>query len=434
MIRVLGYALLVAGVLAATLWFARDLPPPDRVRFAAGVEDGGYWRIAEQYRAILAEDGIALDLVATAGSVENADLLASGAVDAALLQGGIEPDGPVETLGSVFTEPLLIFARVDASARDRASPDTVGADRSVAIPRNVAEWTGLRIAAGAQGSGTRAAAQSLLAAAGLEETDDMLLPLGGADAAGALAAGEADVAVFVAPLSAPYLAPILADPDVALLPVAHVVALSRRMAQARIVDVPSGAFSLDPPLPAEDLRLLGLVARIVAIPHLHPAAVDRIVEAAIRVHGPGDVLTRAGTYPSMDDAALPQDSYARDLLADGPSVFADILPYWVVAQINRFAILLLPIIFLLLPLLRALPGLYAFRVRSRVFRHYARIRQIEADAARTRDAAHLEELRTELREIDGEIARLKLPLAYRDYAYNARLHIDLLLSRISAGR
>ncbi|WP_299649680.1 ABC transporter substrate-binding protein [uncultured Jannaschia sp.] len=429
MIRVLGYALLVVGVLAATLWFARDLPPPERVRFAAGIEDGGYWRIAERYRDILAEDGISLDLVATAGSVENAALLASGVVDAALLQGGIEPDVPVETLGSVFIEPLLIFARLDTGT---GGADAVAPNRPVGIPRNVAEWAGLRIAAGAEGSGTRAATSSLLAAAGLPGADNTLLSLGGADAAGALAAGEADVAVFVAPLSAPYLQPILSDPDVMLLPVAHVVALSRRMAQARIVDVPSGAFSLDPPLPAEDLRLLGLVARIVAEPHLHPAAVDRIVEAAIRVHGPGDVLTSAGTYPSMADAALPQDSYARDLLADGPSVFADILPYWVVAQINRFAILLLPIVFLLLPLLRALPGLYAFRVRSRVFRHYARIRQIEAEAARTADAGHLTDLQTELREIDDEIARLKLPLAYRDYAYNARLHIDLLLSRIAS--
>ena len=429
MIRVLGYALLFAGVLAATIWFARDLPPPERVRFAAGIEDGGYWRIAERYRDILAEDGIALDLVATAGSDENAALLASGAVDAALLQGGIEPDVPVETLGSVFIEPLLIFARLDTATGDGGA---VAPDRPVGIPRNVAEWAGLRIAAGAEGSGTRAATSSLLAAAGLPGADNTLLSLGGADAAGALAAGEADVAVFVAPLSAPYLQPILSDPDVMLLPVAHVVALSRRMAQARIVDVPSGAFSLDPPLPAEDLRLLGLVARIVAEPHLHPAAVDRIVEAAIRVHGPGDVLTSAGTYPSMADAALPQDSYARDLLADGPSVFADILPYWVVAQINRFAILLLPIVFLLLPLLRALPGLYAFRVRSRVFRHYARIRQIESEAARTTDAGHLKDLQTELREIDDEIARLKLPLAYRDYAYNARLHIDLLLSRIAS--
>ncbi|WP_299817006.1 TAXI family TRAP transporter solute-binding subunit [uncultured Jannaschia sp.] len=429
MIRILGYALLVVGVLGVTLWFARDLPPPDRVRFAAGVEGNGYWRIAERYRDILARDGITLDLVATAGSVENAELLARGAVDAALLQGGIEPDATVETLGAVFTEPLLVFARVNPSGGDAAGASV--ADRPVPIPRNVAEWAGLRIAAGGEGSGTRAAVRGLLAAAGVPEADNALLPLGGADAARALAAGEADVAVFVAPLSAPYLQPILADPGVTLLPLAHVAALSRRMEQARIVDVPSGTFSLDPPLPAEDLRLLGLVARIVALPGLHPAAVDRIVEAAIRLHGPGDVLTPAGTYPSMDETALPQDSYARDLLADGPSVFADILPYWIVAQINRFAILLLPIVFLLLPLLRALPGLYAFRVRSRVFRHYARIRRIEAEAARATDAAQLEDLRTELREIDGEIARLKLPLAYRDYAYNARLHIDLLLNRIA---
>ena len=51
----------------------------------------------------------------------------------------------------------------------------------------------------------------------------------------------------------------------------RVVALSRRMPQSILVDVPSGAFALDPPLPARERQLLGLVARIVAQPELHPA-------------------------------------------------------------------------------------------------------------------------------------------------------------------
>ena len=215
-----------------------------------------------------------------------------------------------------------------------------------------------------------------------------------------------------------------------LIALDHVTSLARRMPQARIVDVPSGAFSLDPPLPPADRRLLGLVGRIAADPRLHPAAVDRLVEAAIEVHGPGDVLTAEGVYPSMEHTALPEDSYARDRLADGPSIFADLLPYWVVAQINRFAILLVPIVFLLLPLLRALPGLYRFRLRSRVFRHYGRIREIEAEAAETNDGAALRGLDAELSALDHEIASLRLPLAYREYAFDTRLHIELLRRKI----
>ena len=418
MTRIALFLLAVLAGLGLLVWAARDLPPPSSVRFAAGIENGGYWRIAERYREVLARDGIDLVLIPTAGSVENARLLEEERAEAALLQGGVEAAGGIETLGAVFTEPLLIFVRADG----------------LAVPTNVARWRGLRIAAGAPGSGTRAAAESFRAAAGLPEDGNAFLPLSGADAAAAILAGDVDAALFVAPLSAPYLADVLADPRVTLLQIDHLVALSRRMPQSVIVDVPSGAFDLDPPLPARDRRLLGLVARLAAVEGLHPAAVDRLVMAAFEIHGPGDVITEAGRFPSMEPASLPQDSYARDLIADGPSALGRFLPYWIVAQISRVAILLLPIVFLLLPLLRVLPGLYALGIRRRVFTHYARIREIDDEAGRTSDADRLERLRSDLDSIDHQIAELNLPLAYRDYAYDARMHIDLLQTRIDAKR
>ncbi|GAB3685074.1 TAXI family TRAP transporter solute-binding subunit [Salinisphaera aquimarina] len=416
MLRVSALILAVVMTVTALWWLSRDIVPPSTVRFAAGIEDGGYWRIATKYRDILAKDGIDLKLIATAGSVENARLMAAGEADAALLQGGIAASDGIETLGAVFTEPLLIFAR-----------PTAGVD----VPHNPAQWSGLRIAAGGDGSGTRAAARAFLNAAGLSGDANTLLPLGGADAAQALTSGDADVALFVAPLSAPYLSPVLADAEATLLQLDHIVALSRRMPQSILVDVPSGAFALNPPLPPRERQLLGLVARIVAQPELHPAIVDRLVEAARKVHEPGDVITPEGQFPSMENTSLPQDAYARDLIADGPSPLNAFLPYWVVAQISRFAILLLPIVFLLLPLLRTLPGLYRWSIRNRVFRHYARIREIDEAASETDDPQELRALEYELAELDLEIASLHLPLTYRGYAYDARLHIDLLRKRIA---
>lgn len=415
-LRLVGYFAVVAAVVLGTVFAVRDLMPPRTLRFAAGIEDGGYWRFAERYRDVLAEDGIALELVATAGSVENARLLDEGTVRAGLLQGGVSPDRDAVALGSVFIEPLLIFSRR-------------GAD-GVRIPPNVAEWSGLTIAAGAEGSGTRAAAVALLAAAGVGNGANTLLPVGGAEAAEALSRGAADVALFVAPLSAPYLAGLLSDEGVGLVPVAHATALSRRMPQAAIVDVPSGAFQLSPPLPPQDRSLLALVARMVAAPDLHPALVDRLVEAAVKVHGAGDILSSEGNYPNLENTSLPAQPYARDRLADGPSPLADMLPFWAVAQVERLAILLLPIVFLLLPLLRALPGLYSWGIRSRVFRHYARIREIDAEVGGAADPARLRDLDRELLDLDRAIAALRLPLAYRDQAYNARLHIELLRRRI----
>ena len=94
MIRIALPILAILAGIGLLIWTARDLMPPDRVRFAAGIEGGGYWRIAERYREILARDGIDLVLIPTAGSVENARLLESGDAQAGLLQGRDRDRGP----------------------------------------------------------------------------------------------------------------------------------------------------------------------------------------------------------------------------------------------------------------------------------------------------------------------------------------------------
>ena len=411
-------ALWIVAAVAAALALvplSRDLAPPRALVLAAGPEGGGYHALAERYAAILARDGIAVEVLATRGSVENARLLTEGRAGAALLQGGVAPEGPAQSLGAVFPEPLFAFA-----AR--------GGLRGP--PANPALWGGLGIAAGAEGSGTRAAVLDLLDAAGVAPDERRLVALGGAEAADALLAGEVELALFVAPLAAPYLEPLLGSERVRMLGLEHLRALTGRLPASAQVTLPSGAVSLDPPAPDRDVAKLAMVAELAAVPDLHPSLVDRLVTAAVEIHSGRGALTRDGEYPTMRLAALPPDPYARDLLADGPSALNRYLPYWVVAQVARFAILLLPVLFILLPLLRALPGLYVWRMRRRVFRHYAAIRAIDEEAAATRDPARLEVLARRLEELDREIAALRLPLPYRDLAYTARLHIDLLRKRL----
>lgn len=99
-----------------------------------------------------------------------------------------------------------------------------------------------------------------------------------------------------------------------------------------------------------------------------------------------------------------------------------------VAQVNRFAILLLPLIFILLPL----PGAYAWQMRRRVFRHYHAIRAIDMEARETASPERLRELETQLDKIDAEVAQMTLPPPYRDRAYTAQLHIELVRQRVES--
>ena len=176
---------IVSALLSvAAIWLlSRDILPPKELRLAAGMEGGGYWQIAEGYAAILAADGIAVEIVPTAGSVENAALLEAGAVEAALMQGGVPAAARSDALGALFYEPVWIFLAEGA-----------------VVPANPGAWDGVRIAAGGAGSGTRSAFDAFVAAsgAGVEA-----LPLSGGAARDALRAGEVDAAFFVARLRRP---------------------------------------------------------------------------------------------------------------------------------------------------------------------------------------------------------------------------------------
>ena len=96
-------AVALLGLIIA--FMLMDPAPPKKIRFAAGAPGGAYHVYAERYQRLLAEQGVQVDLVDTAGSVEN------------LVQGGLASGHDREmlrSLGGLFPEPFWVFVRSDA--------------------------------------------------------------------------------------------------------------------------------------------------------------------------------------------------------------------------------------------------------------------------------------------------------------------------------
>ena len=412
----LGIAL-VALLAAAVMFLLRqlDLLPPDTLSIAAGAPGTAYHDMAMAYREVLARDHITLEIRETQGSVDNAASLGAAAgADIALVQGGVPLPEGAEGLAAVRVEPLWVFGRGEV-AGDPAS------------------WAGARVAAGSAGSGTRLVADALLAitdAAALER--GVAEPLGGSMAAQALLAGAVDFALFVAPADASYLSPLLASSDVALLSLAHSEAIALRMPGARLVRLPSGIIDYGRPMPATDLELVALVTRLVAREGLHPALVNRLIHAVDEVHAGPSLVPADGQYPSASDLGATANGYAAQLLNKGFSPLEALLPYWIVAQLNRVLLVLLPAILLLLPLLRVLPAFYGAVLSRRVYRHYARVHEIDEELVRegaTLGAARLRTLQEELDAIERKLLRANLPNSYRKQAYTLLHHLDYVRKR-----
>jgi hypothetical protein len=83
---------------------------------------------------------------------------------------------------------------------------------------------------------------------------------------------------------------------------------------------------------------------------------------------------------------------------------------------------------IMLPLSRVVPPLYQFRVRSRVFRWYGRLREIENDMeAGNIDAA---ELLKALNTLEAQAEKVSVPLSYADELYALRNHIHLVRKKL----
>ncbi|MCV2891073.1 TAXI family TRAP transporter solute-binding subunit [Ruegeria aquimaris] len=411
-----AWLLVCIAIVLAILWAVFDhLHPPDRFVMAAGPENGAYAQIAGKYQTVLARDRIQLDIVYTAGSAENARLIAEGKVDAALLQGGITvPSATVEAVGTIFYEPIVFLIRRDAP-----------------IPRNPANWSGLRIASGMPGSGTEAAFRDFEAAVGLRHEANTHVPMPYAKAADAVERDEIDIATFVAPVDAPYLIEAYGHLSLGVLPLEHVEAISRRMEYAGVVTVPAGGMSLAPVLPPVERSLIALEARLAVQVGLHPALVNRLTMAAIELHGRRGIITDPGRFPSIEGAGLVVNNTARQLILEGPSTWHDWLPYWVAAQINRVLLLVLPFFFVVVPLLRLIPALYAYLMRWRVWRYYPEIRRVEEELASNPSSDALADMQARLAEVEDRLAAMRLPTAYRQSQYDARLHLELVQNRLS---
>lgn len=131
---------------------------------------------------------------------------------------------------------------------------------------------------------------------------------------------------------------------------------------------------------------------------------------------------------------MPINNIARQLILNGPSMWHDWLPYWLASQVHRLILLMLPILFIVLPAMRALPQLYAYFMRWRVWRHYPEIRLIEDKLAEITENTDLARMDSELVALDDRLSQIRLPAAYRQTAYNARIHIKLVRGRISEMR
>lgn len=429
--------LLAAGpfvlIAAALLWVAYvllDPAPPKRVVLATGAEQGAYATFAPAYAQLLARHGIEVRLRATEGSAENLRLLRDGRekIDLAFVQGGasealyaVDEDRsgvPLVSIGSLFYEPVWIFYR--SALRPGSAGPTLLAQ--------VGELAGLRVNLGPVGAGSRNLMLKLLHANRIDLSSMAVSELGPTAAVMALLAGEVDAIVLVSAPESPLVQMLLITPGVQLFEFAQAEAYARRFGFVSSLRLPRGVVDLARDLPPRDVALVAATSTLAARETTHPAIVQLVVQAAREVHGGPGWFARAGEFPRAESPELPLDEEAARFYRSGPPLLQRYLPFWLANLIDRMWVVLVSIIAVLIPASRVVPPLYEFRVRSRIFRWYGRLRGIEART--DLPSADRGRLLRELDDLEGKVGRITVPLSHTDELYALRAHIELVRSKL----
>jgi TRAP-type uncharacterized transport system substrate-binding protein len=417
----LGPILLASGLaIWLALHFVRPMPPRTLV-MSGGPQGSSFETFAERYGAILAENGIHLKIVPSAGSLQNLDRLSEShsRYDIALVQAGITETGTAKqgvdtrnlvSLGSMFYQPLTVFYR----ARRRIS--------------RLSQLKGERIAIGKEGSGTRLLALALLGGNGIgvgTEGDTQLLDLDGDAARKALVDGQAD-AIFLTGDSAPpaTIRAMLHTRGVRMFDFPQADAYARLFPYLHELSIPPGTFDLGANLPRRPLTLLAPAVELIAHSDLHPALCDLLIQAAQQVHGRPTRLQHAHEFPNTYTYTFPLDSEAASFYkSGGGSIAYRYLPFRLASLVTRIAAVLVPIIVILIPGLRYLPNLYAWRVNSRIHRRYGELMALERESLQPLTPERREALLDRLNEIERSVILRKIPGSHAEQLYQLREHI-----------
>jgi TRAP-type uncharacterized transport system substrate-binding protein len=453
------WIVMLAALLAAIVWTVARFagPAPDgKIVIATGGSAGNYNALAETWRAELARNGIEAELRTSAEGFGTLRALLdpNSGIDAGFIKGGLVGSlqgrlasakakdwherelGNLRSLGRLFYEPIWVFTRGDLPIE------------------SLRDLKDKRILVGTRQSGARRVAFQLLKANGVQRENATLVDEELASDAAPLLAHEADAAILILPADADKIQQLLRVPGIRLMnfqPEAD--AYTTRFPALGKVVLRRGAVEFEPLIPSAHITLLTTTTALVVRADIHPAVAALLTHTIInRPKSPFDkagdpvLFHKPGEFPSGNDPEFELPNEARQIYKTGELPFLlrvlapvnrDLgLPFSFTAFANahgaQTALLLIPMLTILVPLMRLGPVFYSWSIRRRLLYWYRQLKALEQRLDMLRPADDPSVYRADIERIDAGVRRIRVPLAFSDQLYDLRGHIDFVRQRLAS--
>lgn len=415
-----------------------------------------YHDLAATYGADLEANGVSLELRDTTEGFATLKALVddTSGVNAGFVKGGLVGSlqgrlatakakdwraaqiGKWLSIGRLFYEPIWVFTRDDLPIQ------------------TLRDLEHKRILIGLRDGGTRRIATQLLSANGVTANSATLIEEILAPNAEQLLSGKADAAVLIVSPDADRIQQLLHVPNIRLMNFApEADAYTNRYPALTKVVLREGAVEFKPLLPSADITLLATSAALVVRSDMHPALVSLLTQAVI--HHPkagfdrsGDPILfyKAGEFPNAQDSEFKMSNDALLVYKTGelPFLLRIVapfnkrmgLPFSLTAFANAHGaqtiLLLIPLLAVIFPLMKAVPALYVWNVRRRLLFWYRKLTALERSLSTPEAASHLRAKQSELEHIDAAVSKIRIPVYFADQVYDLRGHIDLVRQRLAS--
>jgi len=398
--KTLGWIAVLVFIVAVVMALRLIGPAvPNEIRMLTGPEGTTFHDDGLRYQEILGRHGVTVHLDPTSGSVENFNTLIEAEVPSAGFVWGLRDDSGrkrevpegVESLGTMYLQPLWVFASKNVDAR------------------GLKDLTGLRVEAGEQGADSRLLAWFLLNEEGVGDEvdfgqdhpatpDQVYEAVQKEEFAAIIAVGEPDSQLIDILLRSPKL-------QVMSIERADAFAIQHRFLQ--VVRFPEGGHDIRANIPDQDLQLLAARVQLVVSDLFPPALADLLLQAASEVHGGETPFSSRGEFPSADTAPLPLNRAADNFYTNGPPKLMKYLPFRPATWINRFLAAAVAIASAAVTIFKILPALISLPFKLGIRRGFHELQAIERSAAAGTDKKTLLD---ELARVDRSTAMIKVPI------------------------
>lgn len=406
----------IIGLSWLSYQFVKPLPPK-RMVMATGMASGSYAAFGEQYRQILARDGIELVLRPTSGSVENLKLLKAQEADAGFVQGimgRIEEKSNLVSLGGITYTPLWVFYRGNETNGD------------------ISQLRGKRFTIGPEGSGVRKFSLELLKLAGISGPPTVLHELPNADAKYALIKGEVDVVMIFGSTDNQIILELLNTKGIRLMNFSQAEAYTRRFPDLSHVVLPRGVIDPAKQFPPIDVHLLSPTTNLIVRKDLHPALVYLMLKASVEIHSGAGWVNRAGEFPSLTTQDDPISEQAQRFYKSGGSWLYAYLPFWAATFIDRIILILIPLGMIIVPLIGIAPWIYTWRNRSKYYPWYRELRRLEKELTQDHPAGNIDVYDARLDKIEEAVNGIQTSVAFYDELFILKEHIQIVRHKLSS--